>query len=68
MTTATMTASGRSLFDTVARLRVQYAKWVQYRETVAELRRHNEHELEDLGMNRADITRVARAATYGEMA
>ena len=36
-----------------------------YRATVAELRRHDERELEDLGFNRGEIPEVAARATFG---
>lgn len=36
-----------------------------YRRTVAELSRLGDRELNDLGISRYDITRVARSAAYG---
>lgn len=39
-----------------------YRNWRRYRETVSELNRLTTRELSDLGMNRSDITRVARSA------
>ena len=36
-----------------------------YRRTVAELSRLGDRELNDLGISRHDITRVARSAAYG---
>ena len=36
--------------------------WIKYRQTVAELGRMSTRELQDLGIARADIRRVARAA------
>jgi len=39
-----------------------YKNWRRYNETVRELNRLNARELDDLGINRADIARVARAA------
>lgn len=36
--------------------------WRKYRQTVSELGRMNERELQDLGINRADIRTVARAS------
>lgn len=37
-----------------------YRNWRRYRETVTELNRLTTRELSDLGLNRGDITRVAR--------
>jgi uncharacterized protein YjiS (DUF1127 family) len=37
-------------------------KWRKYRQTVTELGRMNSRELQDLGINRADIHSVARAS------
>lgn len=39
-----------------------YKNWRRYNQTVRELSRLNNHELDDLGISRADIERVARAA------
>jgi len=39
-----------------------YKNWRRYSETVRELNRLNTRELNDLGINRADIAKVARAA------
>jgi uncharacterized protein YjiS (DUF1127 family) len=39
--------------------------WRQYRRTVDELSRMNSRELQDLGINRADIHSVARASVRG---
>lgn len=36
--------------------------WIKYRQTVAELDRMSTRELQDLGIARADIRRVARAS------
>jgi uncharacterized protein YjiS (DUF1127 family) len=41
-----------------------YKNWRRYTETVRELSRLNARELDDLGINRADIAKVARAASY----
>ncbi|OQM76264.1 DUF1127 domain-containing protein [Manganibacter manganicus] len=41
-----------------------YRNWRRYTETVRELNRLNARELDDLGINRTDIARVARAASY----
>jgi uncharacterized protein YjiS (DUF1127 family) len=39
-----------------------YKNWRRYNQTVRELSRLNARELNDLGINRSDIERVARAA------
>ncbi|MCA1366855.1 DUF1127 domain-containing protein [Bradyrhizobium sp. BRP14] len=39
-----------------------FNNWRKYRQTVAELDRMSSRELHDLGIDRADIHRVARAA------
>ncbi|ACP23380.1 hypothetical protein NGR_b19330 (plasmid) [Sinorhizobium fredii NGR234] len=39
-----------------------FNNWRKYRQTVAELGRMSTRELHDLGIDRADIQRVARAA------
>lgn len=39
-----------------------FANWRKYRQTVVELDRMSNRELTDLGIARADIQRVARAA------
>ena len=39
-----------------------FANWVKFRQTVIELNRMSSRELQDLGIDRADIRRVARAA------
>jgi|JRYH01.1.fsa_nt_gb uncharacterized protein YjiS (DUF1127 family) len=39
-----------------------YKNWRRYNETVRALNRLNSRELKDLGINRADIPSVARAA------
>lgn len=39
-----------------------FSNWRKYRQTVAELDRLSNRELSDLGVNRADIRSVARAA------
>ena len=40
-----------------------YQNWRRYRETVGELVRLSNRELADMGIGRADITRIARDAT-----
>ncbi|MBZ9935468.1 DUF1127 domain-containing protein [Mesorhizobium sp. BR1-1-16] len=42
-----------------------YKNWLKYRETYNELARLTRRELDDLGINRADITKVARNAVAG---
>ena len=39
-----------------------YKNWCRYNQTVRELSRLNNRELDDLGISRADIERVAREA------
>jgi uncharacterized protein YjiS (DUF1127 family) len=39
-----------------------YRNWRRYRDTVNELSRLSNRELNDLGINRADIEKVARAS------
>lgn len=39
-----------------------YKNWRRFNQTVRELNRLNARELDDLGINRGDIERVARAA------
>ncbi|CAM5481598.1 hypothetical protein ATER59S_03305 [Aquamicrobium terrae] len=39
-----------------------FQNWRRYNQTVRELSRLNARELNDLGINRADIERVARAS------
>ncbi|SMC70658.1 DUF1127 domain-containing protein [Rhizobium sp. RU36D] len=39
-----------------------FNNWLKYRQTVSELGRMSSRELQDLGINKADIHRVARAA------
>lgn len=39
-----------------------YKNWRRYNQTVRELSRLNNRELDDLGINRSDIEKVARAA------
>ncbi len=42
-----------------------YKNWRKYRETYNELARLTRRELDDLGINRADIDQVARKAVAG---
>ncbi|TPW32399.1 DUF1127 domain-containing protein [Martelella alba] len=41
-----------------------FNNWVKYRQTVSELDRMSTRELSDLGINREDIRRVARKASF----
>ena len=52
-----MTAKGNSLFG-------RYRNWRRYRVTVRELERLSTHELDDLGISRYEIDRVARKSVY----
>jgi len=51
-------AALKSLSESVARYRL-------YRKTVSELSALSNHELEDLGLNRANLRSAAHTATYG---
>ena len=59
---------GRALAEWVSALRADFRKWRLYRETVVELNRLDEVELDDLGFARADIKDVAEEAVYGRHA
>ncbi|MDO5658669.1 MAG: DUF1127 domain-containing protein [Paracoccus sp. (in: a-proteobacteria)] len=56
-------ASGLGL---VARIRDNMARRALYRRTVSELRNLSDRELNDLGLSRSMITRVAHEAAWGE--
>lgn len=43
-----------------------YTAWRAYRTTFAELSNLSNHELNDLGISRSELTRVAFEATYGQ--
>ncbi len=47
------------MFET---LKTRYTTWKKYSRTVAELEALSTRDLADLGLSRADITRVAREA------
>ncbi|UVC12549.1 DUF1127 domain-containing protein (plasmid) [Rhizobium sp. TH2] len=38
--------------------------WVKFRQTVSELGRMSSRELQDLGIDRADIRRIARGSAF----
>ncbi|MET3600559.1 DUF1127 domain-containing protein [Martelella mangrovi] len=40
------------------------SNWMKYRRTVSELDRMSSRELSDLGINREDIRRIARRASF----
>ena len=44
-------------------LYTRYRRWRRYRETVRELESLSTHELNDLGINRGEISRLAREAS-----
>ena len=44
-------------------LYTRYRRWRRYRETVRELESLSSHELNDLGINRGEISRLAREAS-----
>lgn len=54
-----------SISSRFAALRRRISEYREYRKTVAELRALDTRELEDLGIARGDITRIAREAVYG---
>lgn len=41
-----------------------FTNWVKFRQTVTELGRMSARELQDLGIERADIRRIARGAAH----
>ncbi|TPW30473.1 DUF1127 domain-containing protein [Martelella alba] len=41
-----------------------FNNWMKYRQTVSELNRMSGRDLADLGVNREDIRRVARKASF----
>lgn len=43
-------------------LKKSYSSWRKYRQTVTELNRMSDRELNDLGIGRSDIHNVARSA------
>lgn len=45
-------------------IRENYRRWQRYRSMVRELRDYAHHELSELGIARADISRVAFDAVY----
>ena len=49
-------------FNSIAQ---SYARYRKYRDTLNELDNLSERELDDLGLNRSDVRRVARNAAYG---
>lgn len=56
-------AAGKGLErDTTMNIAQKLSSWRKYRETVNELGRMSDRELNDLGIGRADIRRVARTA------
>jgi uncharacterized protein YjiS (DUF1127 family) len=48
---------------TTMNLTRSYAQWRSYRNTVSELNGRSNRELDDLGIGRGDIKRIAREAT-----
>lgn len=54
-----------SVSSRFAALHRRISEYREYRKTVAELRALDTRELEDLGIARFDITRIAREAVYG---
>jgi len=52
----TMTRKTNTLYD-------RFRRWRRYRDTVRELQGLSTHELNDLGINRVDISRLAREAS-----
>jgi len=52
----------------LARLRQRYAAWKIYRSTLDELHMLSDRELDDIGVARADIRRIARETAEMEIA
>jgi uncharacterized protein YjiS (DUF1127 family) len=52
----------KNRLETIMNLIRSYKNWRRYNQTVRELSRLNSLELNDLGITRSDIERVARAA------
>ena len=46
----------------ISTLVTRYRRWRRYRDTVRELQNLSTHELNDLGIRRVDISRLAREA------
>lgn len=56
------TIEGEGLFARIGR---SYADWRDYNRTLDELARLSDRELDDLGISRYDLPRIAREAVYG---
>jgi uncharacterized protein YjiS (DUF1127 family) len=54
--------AGRQERGPTMKIAQKLTNWRKYRETVTELGRMSDRELNDLGIGRADIRRVARTA------
>lgn len=70
MAYATQTrAEGGSILEKLGELRAsladRLAKYTIYRQTMSELSALSDRDLADLGVSRADITRLAREAAWG---
>lgn len=57
-----MTAPADTKEDTTMNIARSLNNWRKYRQTVTELGRMSDRELNDLGIGRGDIRRVARTA------
>lgn len=51
--------------EKISVLIAEYRNAVEFRRTYEELNRLSQRELDDLGISRADIARVARESVYG---
>ena len=54
------------IFNGVSILKKSWADWRLYRQTLAELERLTERELDDLGIHRSEIYRIAYDGIYGK--
>ena len=65
-TARTERAAGTGFMGMIARLQEARARRAVYRQTVAELNSLSNRELDDLGLNRSMITRIATEAAWGK--
>ncbi|SDE35451.1 protein of unknown function [Paracoccus isoporae] len=59
-------AAGTGLMGMIVRLQEARARRAVYRQTVAELNSLSSRELDDLGIHRSMITRIAHEAAWGK--
>jgi len=65
-TRATSISFGHRLSEIFTGFAEAYAQWRLYRRTLAELQELSGRELDDLGLNKANIRAAAFDATYGK--